>query len=241
MLAQCQLNDPELTGVPKDPIQAREDYLQLANEENYPLASYAIATMCYPINDSIYAGPLAHLNRDCTNPFPRDAELAIKYYEQAIDQNFRSAMVDVGIYLKNGSKPYSTVDKVRSCQLFRRAAERNDPRGMTHLAQMLICAEGIPRNTREGLAYYRTVANKFDRSHAQFMLAHYAQIGVISKEEGLEMEEKLRLKNWAPSDEYTAFLPPTKTPPFEMMRLKNLLRVLIHKEFGAAASAKMKV
>jgi len=58
MLAQLRLNDvEEFCGIPPSRKKAKQEYLQLAGEENYALAQFALASFYDPIDEEVWSGP----------------------------------------------------------------------------------------------------------------------------------------------------------------------------------------
>lgn len=136
MLAQVRLHDiEEFSGIPPSRKKAKQEYIRLANEENYGLAQFALASFYDPYDSLIWDGPLnlEEIIDEQPFPFPSDETLAKEYYDKAVENRCTMAIQTVGTMYKNGE--LYPCDKVKAAMLLIEAVEMGDPRAMCNLVR----------------------------------------------------------------------------------------------------------
>lgn len=200
MLAQLRLYDlEEYCGIPPSRKKAKEEFLRLADEEDYALAQFAVASFYDPIDGEIWDGPL-NLNSlmdDAVNsPFSPNARKAKEFYDKAVANKCTMAIQTVGTMYKNGEL-YPCV-KVKAAQMLKEAVDMGDPRAMCNLGQMQMKGDGIPQDLNAGMDLYMRAATKYDIWSAQFMVGQIGMQIPQYRQEGKKMITKLANQDWEP-------------------------------------------
>ena len=157
ILAQFMINDTEkITGIRQNVESATKEYLWLANDGDYALAQIALATFYDPVctrNGEHWDGPTmihsAALYSGVEIPIPKspfqpNKNLAIHYYDRAVEQKSSFALCVVGTMYKNADGVYPR-DMNMAMSMLGEAADMGETKAMGNLGRLLVNGDDMPR------------------------------------------------------------------------------------------------
>lgn len=211
ILAQMRLSPhlQDFTGLQQDIKRAKEEYLWLANNLDYAPAQLAMATFHDPRcveEGEVWHGPIPfHLLGAACNgqidesPFATNRQLAIRYYEGAVQHDWSVALTTVGTMYKRGE--LFVQNPSLAILYLEKAADLGDALAAHNIAHMYLTGTGVQRDLIAAMRYLNQAATH-GLLQSMFMVG---QLGMQSpgplRQEGRKWVAKLVEEDWEPSHE----------------------------------------